>query len=102
MNKKTPLDYLTPLRILFAPVAIIIFCWIWLPESPWFHARRGNKEKALKCMGRLYGKIEGYNAEEEYSIIIATIKHEQESMKVKPRYREVFRGLNLVSQLSMR
>lgn len=100
LNKTRPNDYLTAMRILFVPVGIIILCWLWLPESPWHHARRGEKEKALKCMKRLYSKVEGYNPEDEYAIIVATIAYEREQLELAGRYREVFKGINAVSMMS--
>ena len=75
---------------------MIIF-WVFVPESPWFHARRGNKEKALKTMRQLYGGIKDFDFEEEYGIIARTIEHERQVLDEKPRYIHIFKGLNLVS-----
>lgn len=97
LNQRHPDNYLLAMRILWAPIGLIIICWAILPESPWFHARRGNKEGALKAMKQLYGGIEGFDYEEEYGIIERTISHEREVNKGAPKYRDVFKGLNLVS-----
>jgi SP family general alpha glucoside:H+ symporter-like MFS transporter len=79
----------------------MILCWAFIPESPWFHARRGNKEAAMKSLKQLYGNVEGYDFEEEYSIIARTIEHENVMLEHKPRYRDVFRGNNLKRTLTV-
>jgi MFS transporter, SP family, general alpha glucoside:H+ symporter len=97
LNQRHPDNYLLAMRILWAPVGLMIICWVLIPESPWYHARRGNKEKALKAMKQLYGGVQGYDFEEEYGIIAKTIEHESELLEDRPRYIDIFRGLNLVS-----
>lgn len=97
LNKKHPDNYLLAMRILWAPIGLMIVFWTFIPESPWYHARRGEKEKAMKCLRQLFGGVEGYDFEEEYGIIARTIQHEQEINQEKPSFADVFRGLNLVS-----
>lgn len=97
LNQKHPDNYLLAMRILWAPIGVMIIVWALVPESPWFHARRGDKDKALKTMRQLYGGVEGYDFEEEYGIIARTIEHERELLEDSPRYIHVFKGLNLVS-----
>jgi MFS transporter, SP family, general alpha glucoside:H+ symporter len=97
LNQKHPDNYLLAMRVIWAPVGLMIVCWVFIPESPWFHGRRGNKEKAIKTMKQLYGGVEGFDFEEEYGIIERTIKHERELLQESPRYVHVFKGLNLVS-----
>ena len=97
LNKKHPDNYLLAMRILWAPIGLMIIFWTFIPESPWYHARRGEKEKAMKCLRMLFGGVEGYDFEEEYGIIVRTIEHEQAINQEKPSFRDVFRGVNLVS-----
>lgn len=97
LNQRHPDNYLLAMRILWAPVGLMIVCWVFIPESPWFYARRGNKEKAMKAMRQLYGGVKGYDFEEEYGIIARTIKHEREMLQDRPRYIHIFKGINLVS-----
>lgn len=98
LNKKHPDNYLLAMRIIWAPVALMIVCWVFIPESPWFYARHDNKEKAIKSLKQLYGGVEGFDFEEEYGIIVRTIAHEREVLQEAPSYRHVFKGLNLVSE----
>lgn len=99
LNEKHPDDYLIAMRVLWAPIGLMILCWAFIPESPWFHARRGNKEASMKSLKQLYGNVEGYDFEEEYAIIAHTIDHEAVMLEHKPSYADVFRGTNLVSVL---
>lgn len=101
LNARYPNDYLFAMRILLAPVGVMILFWAFIPESPWFHARRGEREKALNSLRRLYGNVEGYDIEEEYGIILHTIAHEKDTLETEqPRFRHVFQGRNLVRSLS--
>lgn len=95
LNQKYPDNYLLAMRVLWAPIGLMILLWMWVPESPWFHARRGNKEAAMKCMRQLYGGIEGYDFEEEYGIIERAIEHENTVLSEPPKFAHVFKGLNL-------
>lgn len=96
LNQKHPDNYLLAMRVIWAPVGLMIVFWLFIPESPWFHARRRNKEKALRCMRQLYGGVKGYDIEEEYGIIARTIEHERSMLQDEPKYIDVFKGLNLV------
>lgn len=100
LNQNHPDDYLLAMRVLWAPIGFMLVCWAFIPESPWFHARRGNKEGAMKSLRQLYGNVDGYNMEEEYSIIERTIEHEKEFLQHAPSFADVFRGVNLVCYLS--
>jgi len=96
LNQKHPENYILAMRILWAPISLMIICWAFVPESPWFHARRGQKEKAMKAMKQLYGSVDGYDFEAEYGIIVRTIEHERLVLQEQPRFIDVFKGLNLV------
>ncbi len=78
------------MRELWAPIGIMLICWAFVPESPWWLAREGNKEGTLKALRQLYGNVKGYEYEEEYQIIARTIGHEAE---VASSYETSSRGL---------
>jgi len=99
LNKTRPDDYLLAMRVLFAPIGLMILFWVWIPESPWFHARKGDKPAAMKSLKALYGGVQGYDFEEEYSIIERTIIHERDVLVHKPTYLDVFRGVDRVGIL---
>lgn len=97
LNQKHPDDYLIAMRVLWAPIGAMIFFWVIVPESPWYHARRGNREAAMKSLRRLYGNIADYDFEEEYGIITHTIEHENAMLGNCARYRDLFKGVNTVN-----
>jgi SP family general alpha glucoside:H+ symporter-like MFS transporter len=97
LNSKYPDNYLLAMRVLWAPIGLMIICWALIPESPWYHARHGNKEKAMNSLRQLFGGVEGYDFEEEYGIIARTIEHERSMQFESPSYIQIFKGLNLVS-----
>jgi len=101
LNKNHPENYLLAMRILFAPVGVMIFFWAFIPESPWWYARKGNRDGAMKSLQRLYGNVPGYDLEEEYGIIVHTIEHERTMLDNRPRFRHVFQGTNLRRTLTV-
>jgi hypothetical protein len=62
------------------------------------------KEKGMKTLNRLYGKIPGYDAEEEYEILAATIKAEEAwaSANKEIAWQAIFRGVNGVSAVHVK
>jgi SP family general alpha glucoside:H+ symporter-like MFS transporter len=50
----------------------------------------------MTSLRKLYGNVEGYDFEEEYSIIERTIIHERDVLVHKPTYLDCFRGVNRV------
>ncbi|KAM0229889.1 hypothetical protein ACHAPO_009611 [Fusarium lateritium] len=101
LNKNHPDDYTLPLRILVAPVSLMLLFWVFVPESPWYYARHGKKDKAMKSLKLLYGNVEGYDFEQEYSIIEKTILHERELLNEAPNITHVFKGYNLRRTLTV-
>ena len=67
---------------------------LFLPESPWFYALKGNDVKAKKALQRIYGSVAGYNVEQEYETIKAEIAAERALSKGASVF-EIFRGSNL-------
>ena len=52
----------------------------------------------MNSLRKLYGNVDGYDFEEEYSIIERTIIHERDVLVHKPTYLDCFRGVNRVSR----
>ncbi|TXT10555.1 hypothetical protein VHUM_02060 [Vanrija humicola] len=95
LNKQHPYNWQLPIRALWGPVGLMLLCFLPLPESPWFHARRGNKEKAFKSMKMLYTGVEGYDLEEEYGIMLRTLEHEREMAAKTIPWLAIFQGANM-------
>ena len=97
VNKKFPLFWQLPVYVVWGPVGAVLFFVAILPESPWYLARRGNKEAAFKALRRLYGNVPGFDVEEEYGIIESTLAHERQLNKNDAKWRDIVTGLNWVS-----
>ena len=97
MNQKYPLNWLKPFYVVWGMAAVMLFSILILPESPWHHARRGNRESAIKSLRRLYGTVPNYDVEAEYNIILRTVVHEKVVLQASKAasYRYLFTGENL-------
>ena len=61
-----------------------------------YHARRGNDDKAKRCLERLYGSESTYDVEREYEAIAKVIDEERRAHGVVwwKEYRDCFTGTN--------
>lgn len=86
---------------MWAFVGLGVIVLLFIPETPRYHAQKGNHEKAKKIMKQIYGAVPNYDLEHEYSIILKEI----EDGRVLANNREevsvldCFRGTNLVSPI---
>ena len=99
-NNKYPNDYLLPVYTCWGLAGVMAVCIIVIPESPWFYARQGRQEDALKSLRSLNKGVKGYDFEEEVGIIFRTLAHEKVLNEAlgKSEWRDVFTGVNLVSR----
>jgi hypothetical protein len=70
---------------------------IWLvPESPIYHARKGNAELAKKSLKQLYGNVATYDVEYEYRVIEHGIEAEKALILAtqESSFLDIFRGTN--------
>jgi SP family general alpha glucoside:H+ symporter-like MFS transporter len=69
----------------------------FVPESPIFHIRRGNEDKAKKCLLKLYGTAPGYDVDHEYRVILEQMEAERAITQAggKSSFFEIFQGANL-------
>jgi SP family general alpha glucoside:H+ symporter-like MFS transporter len=98
LNKRFPFNWRVPLYVIWPMALVILAAIITIPESPWFYARRGNKEAACRSLTKLYGNIPGYNVEEEYGIIERTLAHERHVLEIgegTESWLDLFRKGNL-------
>lgn len=99
-TKRDPLEWKTAVYTQWSQVGLmgIIYVFI-LPETPWWHVRKGKAEQAKKTLRRLYGKIPGYDVDFEYQVIVDTVAREdafaKESAEVP--WSAIFKGINGVS-----
>lgn len=99
VNKTDPENYLKAIYSEWVPLGLWIILLVFMPESPWYYARKGQSEKAVKTLNRIYKGVEGYDAEREYAVMIREIEHEQELKEIqsKTAWMDLFRGTDIVS-----
>jgi hypothetical protein len=90
-----PLDYKLAIYTEFAFHGIWIFGGLlWLPESPWYHARQNNDDKARHSLNRIYGGIEGYDVEHELVAIKHEIERQAAAASAVGAWTDLFKGTN--------
>lgn len=72
-----------------------MICFIFLPESPWYYARKDRPEPAKKVLRRIYKGIDDFDPEREYITMLRTIEHERAVAQSRSTWAEIFRGPNL-------
>ncbi|RSH77861.1 uncharacterized protein EHS24_002927 [Apiotrichum porosum] len=80
---------------IFSGLSLIIIAII--PESPCWYLAKGKRDKAVKVLQRMNGKIPGYDAEHETTVLEYELAGQraiqEEAQKVS--YFDLFRGVNL-------
>ncbi|KAI9166336.1 MFS transporter fmqE [Paramyrothecium foliicola] len=76
MNKRTPMDYLTPIYTQWSQIGLMLLIFIFVPESPAWAASKGLEERAKKSLHRLHWEVEGYNVDHQYRLLVLNIEHE--------------------------
>jgi sugar porter (SP) family MFS transporter len=82
--------YAGPFAIQLIFTVILLIGLPFAPESPWYHARKNQPEKALKSLQRLWGK--DFDAQTKLAALQATI--EEEELQKKASLADCFRGTN--------
>lgn len=100
VNKTDPENYLKAIYSEWVPLGLWMILLVFMPESPWYYARRGNDVKAIKTLQFIHKGVEGYDAEHEYAVMAREIEHEQELKQLQSTtsWLDLFRGTNLVSR----
>ncbi|GFZ46551.1 hypothetical protein JCM24511_03771 [Saitozyma sp. JCM 24511] len=94
--RRQPFYWQLPVYVEMGLVGLMGICFILIPETPWYHGRRGNKEGCFKSMRRLFGNVDDYNQEEEWGIISRSVEHERELLEQTSAvsWSSIFRGTN--------
>ncbi|KAE8538162.1 hypothetical protein D1P53_005500 [Cryptococcus gattii VGV] len=81
----------------FVFTGLFVLMLPFVPESPIYHIRKGNEEKAKKCLVRLYGTAPDYDVDHEYLVILEQIEAERllTQSNGKSSFFEIFKGSNL-------
>ncbi|KAH7041609.1 maltose permease [Microdochium trichocladiopsis] len=73
-------------------VAFLVAFLPFAPETPWYLARKGKREQALKEIRKLFGSE--YDAEKRLLALMATIDEEASSQSKELGFIDCFRGTN--------
>lgn len=95
----TPLEYLNAIYAEWIPLGLWIILLPFLPETPWFYARKARPEAAKKVMAKLYKGVEGYDIDYEYTVMCERIAEEKakDERNASVRWLDIVRGTDLVS-----
>ncbi|WVW80729.1 hypothetical protein I302_102715 [Kwoniella bestiolae CBS 10118] len=80
----------------FVFVGLFVCVLPFLPESPWYYARKHEHDKAKKSLVRLNGGIPGWDVDYEYEVLRTNVAH-SESLKLLQKqsaFKELFIGTN--------
>jgi SP family general alpha glucoside:H+ symporter-like MFS transporter len=73
-----PTNYLTAVYTEWAMLGIMGIVYLFIPESPYWCAGKGNDDRGRKIIEQLNGDIEGYDVDFHYSLVKRTVELEQE------------------------
>ncbi|KFY81283.1 hypothetical protein V500_11544 [Pseudogymnoascus sp. VKM F-4518 (FW-2643)] len=74
-------NYKVPILTQWGFLAVMLPIFLWLPETPYYYAKRDEDEKGKATLRRVNGNVEGYDLEKEYGIIKNTILEERREME---------------------
>ncbi|KAL7945180.1 general substrate transporter [Trichoderma barbatum] len=86
--------YRAPFAIQLFFCAFLLFLLPFCPETPWFLARTGKRDEALKSLRRLYGS--NIDVDAKYATLVATIAEEEASNSEQGSFVQCFKGTNRV------
>ncbi|KAI0855022.1 MFS maltose permease MalP [Xylaria cubensis] len=95
VKNPTEWSYRIPFAIEWAWPALILSVAIFAPESPWWHVRHSNPQRALASLNRLVGREtrNDFDANHTISMMVHTNKIEKD-MLAGTNYADCFRGVN--------
>jgi hypothetical protein len=91
-----PYDYRTVIYTQFGVIAFSTLIFVFMPESPWWTARKGKLDRTRKILEYTHRGVRGYNVERELGIILHTIEVQRENDAATRAmgFTAVLRGLN--------
>ncbi|KAH8589825.1 putative transporter [Bisporella sp. PMI_857] len=77
LSKSHPTHFRLPIYTQFGQLALMLFIYIFIPESPAWCVTVGKLERARKSLLKLNRGVENYNVEQQIEILILAAEHEQ-------------------------
>ncbi|KAJ4328834.1 hypothetical protein N0V84_000621 [Fusarium piperis] len=98
LNASNPYDFRDAIYTQWGMIGLILIIFLFLPESPWWLASKGKTDQAAKVLNLCYGRVEGYNVQEQIDIMTATVAIERAQAERDEEVGPwaVFRGRNLI------
>ncbi|KAH7176836.1 general substrate transporter [Dactylonectria macrodidyma] len=96
LNRKNPMNWLTPIYTQWGQVGIMMLIYAFLPESPSWCVTRGYEERAKKELRKLNYGVKDYDLEYQYRILAMAIEHEKAIAEEQKRehWYSIFRGVD--------
>ncbi|GFZ51067.1 hypothetical protein JCM24511_08825 [Saitozyma sp. JCM 24511] len=91
-----PNDYKNSIYSEWVFTGIFLIFLVFLPESPWYHVRNRNHDKAKASLRTLYGNVEGYDVEHEYATFLSEVEFSERlrDEQKQAKWSEIFTGIN--------
>ncbi|WWC69298.1 uncharacterized protein I206_103236 [Kwoniella pini CBS 10737] len=92
-----PTNYLKAIYSEFVFLGLWIIALPFLPETPWYYARKEDEVKAKKVLGKIYKGVEGYDIDREYNAMLVEIQEEKYKSKSNSEValKDIFMGPHL-------
>lgn len=93
-----PENWLKAIYSQWVSMGLWLICVPFIPETPWYYARKEQGEKAKKVMRRIFKNVEGYEFDYEYNIMVEQIEHERRELTENAGvgWKDIFTGVHLV------
>jgi len=96
MNRKMPTHYLEPIYTQWAQIGLMLFIYLFLPESPAWCVTRGDTAGARKALLKLNSDVKDYNVDRQIEVLVLNIEHEKAIAIEQKRehWYAIFRGVD--------
>ncbi|OCF31720.1 hypothetical protein I316_06527 [Kwoniella heveanensis BCC8398] len=97
LNMTDPQNYLKAIYSEFVFLGLWIITMIFLPETPWYYARKEDETRAKKVLARIYKGVEGYDIDREYNAMLLEIQEEKSKSQSNSEValKDIFMGPHL-------
>ena len=96
LSKTNPTNYLTPIYTQWAQIGIMILIYVFVPESPAWCVNAGKFEQAKKQLLWLNSRVQNYDLERQFQILVMAVEHEREvaAEQRREKWYGIFQGTN--------
>ncbi|PLB46494.1 general substrate transporter, partial [Aspergillus steynii IBT 23096] len=94
LSRTHPGNYLTPIYTQWAQLGLMLLIYLFVPESPAWCVNAGKHDRAKKQLRTLYRRVDGFNIEQQFQVLVLAVEHER-AIAVEQRrekWYSIFRG----------